>query len=109
MTDAEREEMTSKARAYSMQFGRESVWGKLKAKVEVARALKDAQRLPALASSMGVHTKSEVFEVSSSGSSDEELVEAPAIAQKTATGPPRGLATNAGPAHDSRNPMVGYN
>jgi len=42
MTDAEKQQISARARTYSMQFDRESVWAKLRAEAEAARALKDA-------------------------------------------------------------------
>ena len=46
MTDDEKEAMTTAARQYSMQFGRDSVWGKLEAKVIVAREQKRVSSAP---------------------------------------------------------------
>ena len=106
MTETEKEEMTSKARTYSMQFGRDSVWAKLRAKAEAARSLKDAKKHLTVPS-----RASEVFDTP-----DEEttISAPPVIGAGTVEGPPLltktlGLVTDSGPAHyDSRRPMATY-
>ena len=104
MTEAEKEEMTAKARAYSMQFGRESVWAKLKAKAEEARCIKDAAKRVAVPSK-----RSEVFEIS------DEMTEPPVVGKVTASGPPAmakpsiGLVTDSGPAHYDSRRGLSYN
>ena len=100
-----------------MQFGLESVWAKLRAKVEAARAPKEAtKRLYDAPVPCSVPSRaSEVFETPDDVPG---ITETPPIGTSTVEGPPvfvkspspkarLGLVTDAGPAHyDSRAPYI---